>query len=326
MRDDNKTERVDTMSEFNHKVVLVGCGAVGSTFAFSLLETTRVVSELVIVDRNNDRATGNAMDLEDITSWAIPSVVRAGTYADAADADVVVITAGVPRQPGESRLDLVNKNAKILKSIVDPVVASGFHGIFVISANPVDILTTLTQQISGFPKSKVIGTGTSLDTARLRIELAHRLDEPVDHVRAYVMGEHGDSSFLAFDEIEVDGHHLSQMPHAGLSRHDIPDLEQTVRDKGGQIIGKKGATYFGVAECLSLIVRAIVENHATVLSVSAPLSGQYGIDGLYLGAPAIINAHGIDFVIEYRLSAIEKQLMKKSAAKMQSILDQVNLD
>lgn len=314
------------MSEFNHKVVLVGCGAVGSTFAFSLLETTRVVSELVIVDRNRERAQGNAMDLEDITGWAMPSVVRAGTYEDAKDADVVVITAGVPRQPGESRLDLVNKNAKILKTIVDPIIASGFQGIFVISANPVDILTTLTQQISGFPKSKVIGTGTSLDTARLRIELAHRLGEPVDHVRAYVMGEHGDSSFLAFDEIEVDGHHLAEIPNAGLTRHDIPTLEQAVRDKGGDIINKKGATYFGVAECLSLIVKAILENHATVLSVSAPLNGQYGIKDLYLGAPAIINAHGIDFVIEYRLSEIEKGLMKSSADKMRQILNQVNLN
>lgn len=319
-------ERMHIMSEFNHKVVLVGCGAVGSTFAFSLLETTRVVSELVIVDRNQVRAQGNAMDLEDITGWTMPSIVKAGTYADAHDADVVVITAGVPRQPGESRLDLVNKNAKILKSIVDPIVASGFHGIFVVSANPVDILTTLTQQISGFPKSKVIGTGTSLDTARLRIELAHRLSEPVDHVRAYVMGEHGDSSFLAFDEIEVDGHHLSEIPNAGLTRHDIPALEQSVREKGGHIIDKKGATYFGVAECLSLIVRAILENHATVLSVSAPLNGQYGIDNLYLGAPAIINAHGIDFVVEYRLSEVEKKLMEQSADKMREVLKQVSLD
>lgn len=320
------TERVHTMSEFNHKVVLVGCGAVGSTFAFSLLETTAVISELVIVDRNHDRAEGNAMDLEDITSLAMPSVVRAGTYEDAHDADVVVITAGVPRRPGESRLDLVNKNAQILKSIVDPIVASGFHGIFVISSNPVDILTTLTQKISGFPKSKVIGTGTSLDTSRLQIALAHRLGEPVDHVRAYVMGEHGDSSFLAFDEITVDGHHLAEMPNTGLTRHDIPSLEQVVRDKGGQIISKKGATYYGVAKCLSLIVKAIVENHSEVLSVSAPLTGQYGINGLYLGAPAIINGHGLDFVIEYHLSDVEKGLMKKSATKMREVLNQVKFD
>lgn len=313
------------MSEFNHKVVLVGCGAVGSTFAFSLLETTRVVSELVIVGRNKEKAVGNAMDLEDITSWTMPSVVRAGSYADAHDADVVVITAGVPRQAGESRLDLVNKNVKILKSIIDPIVASGFHGIFVVASNPVDILTTLTQRLSGFPKSKVIGTGTSLDTARLRIELAHRLDEPVDHVRAYVMGEHGDSSFLAFDEIEIDGHHLSELQNVRLTRHDIPALEDAVRKKGSQIIQRKGATYFGVAECLSLIVRAILENHATVLSVSAPLDGQYGIKGLYLGAPAIINAHGIDYVVEYRLSELEKRLMKESGSKMRQVLDQVQL-
>lgn len=314
------------MSEFNHKVVLVGSGAVGSTFAFSLLETTRVISELVIVNRDPEKSVGNAMDLEDITGWTMPSEVRAGSYDDAHDADVVVITAGVPRHAGESRLDLVNKNAKILKSIVDPIVASGFHGIFVIASNPVDILTTLTQKISGFPKSKVIGTGTSLDTARLRVELAHRLNEPVDHVRAYVLGEHGDSSFLAFDEIEIDGHHLSEIPNVGLSRHDIPELENAVRQKGGEIIKRKGATYFGVAECISLIVRAIVENHATVLSVSAPLTGQYGISDLYLGAPAIINAHGIDYVIEYRLSDVEKKLMKNSGEKMRQVLDQVQLD
>ena len=169
------------------KVLLVGDGAVGSNFANDLLQATHV-DELVICDLSKDRAAGDSLDLEDIIYFTGNTYIHAGEYSDASDADVVVITAGIPRKPGESRLDLVKKNAAILKSIVDPVVASGFKGIFVVSANPVDILTTLTQKLSGFPKNRVIGTGTSLDSARLRVEIAKRLKTPIEAVNAWVLG------------------------------------------------------------------------------------------------------------------------------------------
>ena len=172
----------------HHKVVLVGDGAVGSSFAFSLLQTTQEIDELVIVDLKKEKATGESLDLQDITPLTSPVNIHAGDYSDATDADVVVITAGVPRKPGETRLDLVSKNTKILSTIVNPIVESGFNGIFVVSSNPVDILTTVTQQLSGFPKHRVIGTGTSLDTARLNVLLSEKLNIPVNEIDALVLG------------------------------------------------------------------------------------------------------------------------------------------
>ena len=176
------------LDTYRHKVVLIGDGAVGSSFAFSLLQSTNEVDELVLVDRTRSKAVGDAADLADITPLTNPVKIYAGTYEDAADADVVVITAGIPRKPGETRLDLVNKNTTILKSIIEPIVKSGFTGVFVISSNPVDILTTIAQRISGFPKERVIGTGTSLDSMRLRVLLSKKLHLSVNVIDALMLG------------------------------------------------------------------------------------------------------------------------------------------
>ncbi|MGM9892399.1 L-lactate dehydrogenase [Limosilactobacillus sp.] len=311
------------MIKRRHKVLLVGDGAVGSSFAYSLLQTTQDVDELVIVDLNQDKAHGDALDLQDITPLVSPTNIRAGEYADASDADVAVITAGVPRKPGETRLDLVNKNVKILKSIVKPIVDSGFHGIFVVSSNPVDILTTLTQRLSGFPKERVIGTGTSLDSARLNVLLAQKLDVPVSEIDAHIMGEHGDTSFAAFDEATVNGEALKSA--TDLTADDYVALEEGVKKRGGEIIARKGATFYGVAKCLAYIVKAILENRNVTLPISAPLDGEYGVKDLYLGVPAVINTSGIVKVIEHNLSAEESKKMEHSAAKMKEVLDGVEL-
>ena len=287
------------------KVMLVGDGAVGSAFANDLLQHVSL-DELIIVDRKTQKAAGDAMDLEDLAMFDGTTVVRAGKYEDAADTDVVVITAGIPRKPGESRLDLVNKNVGILKTIIDPIVNSGFKGIFVVASNPVDILTTLTQRISGFPKNRVIGTGTSLDTARLRVALAKRCHVPVREISVDVLGEHGDTSFANFDE-------------------ELAEMQSGVKKKGGAIIRSKGATYYGVARCLSLICEAIIFNRSIVLPLSAPLNGQYGINDLYLGTPASVNRTGIRYVIETPLSKREVAAMQYSAAKMKEVLDGVEL-
>ena len=296
------------LDEYTHKVVLVGDGAVGSAFAFSLLQSTHEIDELVIVDRNQQKATGDAVDLADITPLTSPVRVVAGNDQDAHNADVVVITAGVARKPGETRLDLVNKNAAILKTIVDPIVAAGFKGVFVISSNPVDILTTLTQRLSGFPKERVIGTGTSLDSMRLRILLSHRLHLSVNAVDAQILGEHGDTSFAAFNEITINGKPLAE-------RVQLTD----------QVIGNKGATFYGVAKCLAYITSAIIENRNVVLPISAPLEGQYGINGIYLGLPAVINSQGIGQVIEYPLTVDEQAKMTHSAKAMKTVLDSIQL-
>ena len=308
----------------NKKVLLVGDGAVGSTFANDLLQHTRV-DELVICDVVKKRPLGDSMDLEDILPFTGECNIHSGEYSDAKDADVVVITAGVPRKPGESRLDLVNKNVNILKSIIQPVVESGFNGIFLVSANPVDILTTLTQKLSGFPKNKVIGTGTSLDSARLKVDLARRLHVPVAKVNSMVLGEHGDTSFENFDESTVSGKPLKDF--AGIDNSVLDQLESGVRKKGGKIIENKGATFYGIAMMLTQIVTAILTNRSIALPLSAPIKGEYGIKNeLYLGTPAVVNGAGISQVLETELSETEKAKMLNSASKMQEVLDNIALD
>lgn len=306
------------------KVLLVGDGAVGSTFANDLLQNCDV-KELVICDVAKERPVGDSMDLEDITPFMGQTDIHPGEYSDAKDADVCVITAGVPRKPGETRLDLVAKNVKILKSIVKPVVDSGFHGIFVVSANPVDILTTLTQKLSGFPKNKVIGTGSSLDSMRLRVELAKKVGVPVAKVNSMVLGEHGDTSFENFDESTIAGKPLKS--YSELSDDVLSQIETDIRKKGGKIIANKGATFYGVAMMLTQIVSAVLDNRSIVLPLSAPINGEYGIKhDLYLGTPAAIDGSGISHVIEAELSDDEKKKMLNSADKMQEVLDTVKLD
>ncbi|RMC48869.1 L-lactate dehydrogenase [Lactobacillus sp. ESL0228] len=306
------------------KVLLVGDGAVGSTFANDLLQHTKV-DELIITDVVKKRPVGDSMDLEDITPFAGDCDIHPGEYSDAKDADVVVITAGVPRKPGETRLDLVNKNVSILKSIIQPVVKSGFDGVFVVSANPVDILTTLTQKLSGFPKQKVIGTGTSLDSARLQVELAKKMNVSLSEVNSMVLGEHGDTSFENFDESTISGKSLKDCN--GIDDDELARIESDIRQKGGQIIENKGATFYGIAMMLAQIVGAILDNRSIVLPLSAPINGEYGIKhDLYLGTPTAINGSGISHVIEANLSDAEMKKMVNSADKMQEVLADINLD
>lgn len=308
----------------SRKVLLVGDGAVGSTFANDLLQHTNI-DELVITDVVKKRPIGDSMDLEDITPFAGECNIHAGEYSDAKGADVVVITAGVPRKPGETRLDLVNKNVKILQSIIQPVVDSGFDGVFVVSANPVDILTTLTQKLSGFPKNKVIGTGTSLDSARLQVKLARKLQVPVAAVNSMVLGEHGDTSFENFDESVVAGKALKDYDE--INDNVLNDIESAIRAKGGEIIENKGATFYGIAVMLTQIVSAILDNHSIVLPLSAPINGEYGIKhDLYLGTPTAIDGSGISHVIEANLSNSEMKKMLNSADKMEEILAGINLE
>ena len=302
------------------KVVLVGDGAVGSSYAFSLIQS-QIADELVVVDVAKDHAEGDVIDLEDVMPMAGPMGIRAGEYSDAKDADLVVITAGVPRKPGETRLDLVSKNARILESIVRTIVDSGFNGIFLVSANPVDILTTITQRISGFPRTRVIGTGTSLDSARLQVALANKFQVNLQDIDANILGEHGDSSFAAYDEATIRGRALRTVAmEKNITDDELDQIEVDVRKKGGKIIGLKGATFYGVAYGLTMLTRAILNNENMVVPVSAPLSGEYGLNDIYIGSPALINSRGIAKVIEEPLSADEKAQMIRSARQMAEVL------
>ena len=305
------------------KILLVGDGRVGSTFANDLLQNVDV-KELVIADVAEKLPVGDSLDLEDVTNFYHPVDIHPGKYSDAKDADIVVITAGMARKPGMTRLDLVGKNVQILRSIVGPVVDSGFKGIFVVSANPVDILTTLTQKLSGFPKNRVIGTGTSLDTARFKIALAKKTGTSVRDVNAYVLGEHGDTSFENFDEATIADKPLRS--YSELNDSVLDELQTDVRKKGGKIISNKGATFYGVAQMLTQICKAIIENREVTLPLSAPVKGLYGIKhDLFLGTPAVINSNGIADVIETKLSDEELKKMNYSADKMQEVVDSVEL-
>ncbi|GEP23408.1 L-lactate dehydrogenase 1 [Lentilactobacillus diolivorans] len=299
------------------KVALIGDGAVGSSYAYAMMHQG-LAEEFVIVDVIKKRTEGDALDLEDAQVFTSPKHIYSGDYSDCADADLAIITAGAPQKPGETRLDLVNKNLKIMQSIIKPLVGSGFKGVLVVAANPVDILTYAAQKFSGFPKNRVFGSGTSLDSARLRVALGKKLDLNPQSVDAYILGEHGDSEFAAYSAARIGGQpFLDVAKKAGLSSDDLATIEDQTRHKAYEIINRKGATFYGVATCLMRISRAVLRDENTILPVGAPLDGEYGLTDIYIGTPAVINANGIAKVIEVPLNDDEKAKMTASAETLQ---------
>ncbi|WP_270630566.1 L-lactate dehydrogenase [Limosilactobacillus oris] len=307
------------MSKNHQKVVLVGDGAVGSSYAFAMAQQG-IAEEFAIVDIIKKRTEGDALDLEDATAFTAPKSIYSADYDTCKDADLVVITAGAPQKPGETRLQLVDKNLKIIKSVVEPIVKSGFDGVFLVTANPVDILTYAVQKFSGFPKNKVVGSGTSLDSARLRVALAKKFHVDPRDVSANIMAEHGDSEFAAFSSATIGGKPLLDMAkEQGVSEDDLLKIEDDVRNKAYEIINRKGATFYGVATALMRISRAILRDENSVLPVGAPLNGEYGLKDIYIGTPAVVNASGIERVIEVPLNDREKKAMADSAAALAEV-------
>ncbi|MBC6911371.1 MULTISPECIES: L-lactate dehydrogenase [Limosilactobacillus] len=307
------------MSKNHQKVVLVGDGAVGSSYAFAMAQQG-IAEEFAIVDIIKERTEGDAMDLEDATAFTAPKNIYSADYDTCKDADLVVITAGAPQKPGETRLQLVDKNLKIIKSVVEPIVKSGFDGIFLVAANPVDILTYAVQKLSGFPKNKVVGSGTSLDSARLRVALGKKLDVDPRDVIANIMGEHGDSEFAAYSSATVGGKPLLDIAKdEGISEDELLKIEDDVRNKAYEIINRKGATFYGVATALMRISKAILRDENSVLPIGAPMNGEYGLNDLYIGTPAVVNASGVAKVIEVPLNDREKKAMADSAKQLEEV-------
>ena len=307
------------MSKNHQKVVLVGDGAVGSSYAFAMAQQG-IAEEFAIVDIIKERTEGDAMDLEDATAFTAPKNIYSADYDTCKDADLVVITAGAPQKPGETRLQLVAKNLKIIKSVVEPIVKSGFDGIFLVAANPVDILTYAVQKLSGFPKNKVIGSGTSLDSARLRVALGKKLHVDPRDVIANIMGEHGDSEFAAYSSATVGGKPLLDIAKdEGISEDELLKIEDDVRNKAYEIINRKGATFYGVATALMRISKAILRDENSVLPIGAPMNGEYGLNDLYIGTPAVVNASGVAKVIEVPLNDREKKAMADSAKQLEEV-------
>ncbi|CUR38919.1 L-lactate dehydrogenase [Limosilactobacillus reuteri] len=307
------------MSKNHQKVVLVGDGAVGSSYAFAMAQQG-IAEEFAIVDIIKERTEGDAMDLEDATAFTAPKNIYSADYDTCKDADLVVITAGAPQKPGETRLQLVDKNLKIIKSVVEPIVKSGFDGIFLVAANPVDILTYAVQKLSGFPKNKVVGSGTSLDSARLRVALGKKLHVDPRDVIANIMGEHGDSEFAAYSSATVGGKPLLDITKdEGISEDELLKIEDDVRNKAYEIINRKGATFYGVATALMRISKAILRDENSVLPIGAPMNGEYGLNDLYIGTPAVVNASGVAKVIEVPLNDREKKAMADSAKQLEEV-------
>ena len=298
------------------KVVLVGTGAVGTAYAYSLVNQG-FVTELALIDANEGKAEGEAMDLVHGMAFASTNMaVHSGSYADCKDANLIVITAGANQQPGETRLELVEKNAKIMRSITREVIQSGFAGIFLIASNPVDIMTHIVYKESGFESSKVIGSGTTLDTARFKVLLGEYLEIDPRNVHAVIIGEHGDSELPVFSQASIGTENIDKVLKRRNNPDDIDNLGKIfirVRDAAYEIINRKGVTNFGIGMALARITKAILNNENSILPVSCLLENQYGQNDIYMSVPAIINRQGIKEVIELDLHDNEKVLFQKSA-------------
>ena len=314
------TNTKDTLKD-HQKVILIGDGAVGSSYAFALV-TQNIAQEVGIIDINTKKTEGDALDLTDALAWTSPKRIYAANYDDCHDADLVVITAGAPQKPGETRLDLVHKNLKINREVVTSVVASGFDGIFLVAANPVDILTYSTWKFSGFPKERVLGSGTSLDSARFRQKIAEMVGVDARNVHAYILGEHGDSEFPVWSHANVGGLQIYEWVKSNpdVDEEAMVNLFFSVRDAAYTIIDKKGATFYGIAVALARITRAILNDENAIFPVSAYLDDQYGQSDIYIGAPAVVNAKGVKTVIEIPLSDSEQDRMTASAKELKKVL------
>lgn len=296
------------------KVVLVGTGFVGMSMAYAMLNRGGV-NELILIDIDKDKTIGEEMDLSHGLPFAPQKmVIKAGDYDECKDAEVVVITAGIAQKPGQTRLELTETNTKIMKSITKSIMASGFNGVIVVASNPVDIMTYVVAKVSGLPKNKVIGSGTVLDTARLRYIMAEYLNVSSKNIHAYVMGEHGDSSFVPWNHVYVGCKKIYDVMKD--NNHPMDDLEKIHKDvvnAAYEIINKKKATYYGIGVALSRLVKAILEDEHGILTVSAYLKdGEYGQDDIYIGVPAIICSEGIREVVNLDLTDEEQAKLDES--------------
>lgn len=312
----------------NRKVVLIGTGMVGMSYAYALLNQN-VCDELVLVDLDRKRAEGEAMDLNHGLAFSGSNMkIYAGGYEDCGDADIVTICAGVAQKPGESRLDLLQRNTAVFKSIIDPVTESGFNGIFLVATNPVDIMTRITAVLSGFNPRRVLGTGTALDTARLRYLLGEYFNVDPRNMHAYVMGEHGDSEFVPWSQAMMATKPVLSLCEESGGKYCCEEMEkitEEVRGAAQKIIEAKRATYYGIGMALVRITRAIFGNENSVLTVSTMMRGEYGETGVFVGAPCIVNRNGVQRILQLSLTEDEMAKFKVSCKTLRSHFEELGL-
>ncbi len=304
------------------KVAIVGAGFVGASAAYAM-SINNLVSELVLIDVNKEKAYGEALDISHGLSFAGHMKVYSGEYSDVKDCDVIVVTAGAARKPGETRLDLAKKNATIMKSIVTEIMKHYNRGTIVSVSNPVDVLAYMTQKWSGLPANKVIGSGTVLDSARFRTHISQALNIDIANVHGYVIGEHGDSQLPLWSATHIAGTQFDEYIAANGLNIDKDALFAEVKAAGATIIKNKGATYYGIALSINRIVESILKDFNTIMPVGTVLDGQYGLKDVLVNVPTIVGANGAEKVLELKVTDYEMELLKKSADAVKAVINEV---
>lgn len=314
----------------SNKITIIGAGSVGSTIAF-MAAVKGIAAEIVMIDINEKKALGEAMDIRQGTAFCAPVKIYAGRYADAVDSDIVIITSGMGRKPGQSRLDLAQINVNIMKSIAAEITKYAPDAIYVIVSNPVDVLTYLFNKVTDIPEKRIIGTGTLLDTARLRSRLADYMSISQKNVHAYVLGEHGDSSFVPWSTVRI-----SNVPIADFKKRvtnsdgittdvEYERIEEYMRTSGGKIIARKGATFYAIAISVCHICECIFEDADAVITLSSMLHGEYGIEDVCLSLPTIINAKGMNGKVLPIMTDEEVAKLHNSADMLRSVIEQIEI-
>lgn len=313
----------------NNKVTIIGAGWVGATIAYTLVVNSPV-SEIVLIDINHRKAEGEALDIKQATPFLSPTKVYAGDYKDAVGSDIVVIACGVGRKPGQSRIDLAQTNVDILKDVTPKIVEYAKDAIYVLVTNPVDILTYVFSKISGVPASHIIGSGTILDTIRLRTRLSELYSVNQKQVHAQVLGEHGDTSFVAWSAADIAGIPLAEYDDVRTNKNILPvkpytheEVEEYVKKSGGQIISRKGATFYGIAASVFQIVKSIYSGADTVMSLSTPLRGEYGVTDVALSTLCLIGEDGVKTTLTPKLSDDEHAKFLKSADALKDVISKI---
>ena len=310
------------------KAAVIGCGFVGASIAFRFLQQG-LFSHLVLVDANQDKAEGEAMDLSDGLPYGAAMEITAGDYNDIADCGLVVITAGANQKPGETRLELIGRNITILKSILKEITARPFEGILLVVSNPVDVLTYAARVLSGYPRERVIGSGTVLDTARLKQLLGEELGVDSRNVHAFIVGEHGDSELAVWSGANVSGLDLDgfcRLRRKELSAAGMDRMYRQVRDSANEIIKRKGATYYGIAMAVGRIAECIVRDEHAILPISVVLEGEYCLDRVALSIPSIVGKNGLEKVLEIPLGQAERDALDASARQLKEVAGRLDLE
>ena len=312
------------------KITIIGAGSVGSTIAYTL-STQSIASEIVLIDINKEKVEGEVMDIIQGTCFRDPISIVAGEYADAKDSDIVIITSGIARRPGQTRLELTQTNVNILKSITPQIVAAAPNALYIIVSNPVDIMTYVFTKISGLPESQIIGSGTVLDTARLRYDLSNHFKVAQKNIHAYVFGEHGDTSFVPWSCADISGCSLADYEDLMIKKGVVTervDPEKTleyVRKSGGEIIAKKGATFYAVSASVNKICNALVAAYDSVSTVSSMMHGEYGIEDVCLSTMTIIGPDGVKGKVPAKLTYEEISKLQASANALKEVIKNLEI-